>query len=197
MTRILPIGLFFALSLVALTAVAQDAVPENGQTQAEERREAREERRALISAELQDRIVNLTANVTTRLTAVIDRFSNIVARLDSRTAKLKDAGIDTTLAETKLSEAKRLLVEISVRLEGVPSVRNAVVSQAPRESFRAVRTELSLIRDDLREVHALLRETVALLKEAVRSAELGRGVSGAVTEGQTDTENEGETPVTE
>lgn len=151
------------------------------------------QKRTMLETRLQERIINLTANVTVRLLGVIDRFGNIISRLDTRIAKLKAQGVDTEKGEEKLSEAKRLLVETSITLENLQPVQSALTGERPQESFQEIKKDILAVREGLRTVRGLLIESVALLKEAVREAELERGVSEAVTESQ---ENGSEQPET-
>jgi len=118
---------------------------------------------------LQDRVVNLASNVSLRLNAAAGRMSDIIARLETRTATLKGSGIDTTAAEGKLREAKAKLTSLTITLTTTSSVQQAVSGDTPRESWRAIRENLLSVRDGLKETHGLLRETVALLKEASQS----------------------------
>lgn len=184
------------LSFLSLTVAFAQEPETRAAERAENRAAAREERQAMLETRLQERIVNLISNVNVRLTSVIDRFGNIIARLDTRIEKLRTTGVNTESAEAKLSEAKRLLVDTSIALENAPSARTAMGGGTPRESFQAVKKDILAVREGLRGVHVLLTETVALLKESVREAELGRGVSEAVrADAETSTEPANE-PVT-
>lgn len=126
----------------------------------------REEHRAQLERRFQDRIFNLSRNVTNRLNATAARLQNISNRLDARILKLKNAGSDTTLAEAKLTEAKNTLQEAQSSFDALPSVQQALTSDTPRESFKIIRTTFFSIRDSLKRAHALLSETVVLLKNA-------------------------------
>lgn len=147
----------------------------------QERLEQKEERRSALEERVQDRIINLTSNVVARLTGAIDRFEQIINRLDSRIDKLIALEVDTVSADAKLNEAKTTLESLKIQLGNLPSVREAITGDSPREKFATIKTELKSIQNSLQQLHAQLREVVALLKEAVRSAELGRGVSDAVS----------------
>lgn len=175
------IALFVALFvLVPLTRAEGPAVPANVAEQATERQENRELRRSAISRSAQDRIINLSQNVITRLTSATERMNNIVGRLEARIEKLQALGVDTTPAEAKLNEAKNALLAVEDVLSEFGSIETMVRGETPRDSFSQVRTQFIGARDLIKQARSLLIETVALLKEAVRNADLNRGVSDAV-----------------
>lgn len=147
----------------------------------EERAEIHEERRGALESRMQDRVINLASNVTTRLTAALDRMSNIATRLETRINKLTALGVDTGTAQSRLQEARRAIEAGNTKLKNIPSVSTAIRGDSPRESFRAIRVELVAVRDLVRESHRLLVDTVTILKEAVRVRESGNEVSNAVT----------------
>ena len=149
----------------------------------------RETQKTMLTSQRQERIINLASNIKERLDAGITRLANITARLYTRIDKLKKSGIDTSLAETKLNEAKDLINTAGNTLAQMESLRTIVSSDSPREAFATIRTQFLDIRTSLMQAHALLRETVALLKEAVQKAESARGVSSAATDIKSSTNN--------
>lgn len=152
-----------------------------------ERTAAKEERRVALTTRLQERIVNLSENVTKRLTAGTERMDNITLRLETRIEKLKALNVDTAATEAKLTEAKDALEKTKDALADFGSVQVAVGSDTPKTAFAAIRTQFKDAHALLRTTHSLLRETVALLKEAVAASDLGKGVSGAVSNGKATT----------
>lgn len=140
----------------------------------------REARRAALSTAIQDRVINLTANVTKRFEAAIKRLDNIIARLETRIDKLQALGVVVEPAEARLAQAKNSLDAARAALEGLDSVQNAIRGDAPRDAFRTIRAQFMEVLTLIKQTHAYLRETVALLREAVRDADLTKGVSSAV-----------------
>jgi hypothetical protein len=126
----------------------------------------RAERRAQLESRFQDRIFNLSRNISNRLQATVNRFENISNRLDTRIVKLKNSGVDTSSAEAKLGEARNGLDDARSKLGSLPSIQQALTSDTPRESFQKVRTIYVTTRDLLKNTHTLLSETVILLKNA-------------------------------
>ncbi len=144
------------------------------------RAEAREERRGAFESRVQDRVINLASNVTARLTAALDRMSNIAVRIESRIKKLGAQGINTTLAETRLTEAQKAIEDGRTKLKNIPSIETAVRGDTPRESFAIIRTEFVMVRDLVRQSHTLLIDTIAILKEAVRTHASGNVTNIAI-----------------
>ena len=141
----------------------------------------REEHRVQLLQRFQDRIYNLARNISSRLTASINRLQNIADRLDTRIAKEKNMGRDTTLAETKLNEAKQSLNEARSKQGELPSVQRVLTSDTPRESFRTVRENFLATRDLLKKAHAQLTETVLLLKNAPAKQAVDEGGTMSTT----------------
>ena len=140
--------------------------PQNDASSAETPTNIRKEHRVQLLQRFQDRIFNLSRNVSNRLTASVHRLQNIADRLDSRIVKEKNAGTDTTRAEAKLSEARQTLMEAESKQSELPSVQQVLTSDTPRESFTVVRANFLATRDLLKKAHAQLTETVLLLKNA-------------------------------
>ena len=137
----------------------------------EERQELREERGGALSENFQNRIINLTQNVTLRLTSAVNRLDNISNRFESRIIKTKGMGSDTSTAETRLSDARIALMQAKTALNSMDSVRSVITSETPRESFRTIRTQIVFVRDQLTLTHGLLQETLVALKETIQNSE--------------------------
>lgn len=154
---------------------------ERARDNAEARTEARAERREALESRVQDRVINLASNVTARLTTALDRMSHVAARLDTRIDKLSATGVETTLAETRLAEAQKVIEDGRTKLKNISSVDTAVRGDTPRESFAIIRTEFVAVRDLVHQSHTLLIDTLVILKDAVRTHEASKGVSDAVS----------------
>ena len=155
---------------------------QNREDRVQERAVVREERKAALDKRMQDRLVNLSSNIIARLTAATNRMDNIISRLDTRIAKLDADGVDTTLAKTKLEEAKKHQQSATDLLQSLDSVQSAVSGDTPRESFQAIRSQFITIRDDIKQTRGTLKFTVTALKDAVKAAGTGTGASDAVSE---------------
>jgi len=126
--------------------------------------ERRTERKTALDKNIQERIINLTRNVTDRLNAGIYRMENIVVRLESRITKMKAEGYTTETAEGKLREAQSTLRVAKTTLSESRPAQQAVSSDVPREAFREIRAQMQGVQELLRQTQSLLKETVALLR---------------------------------
>lgn len=81
-----------------------------------------------LSGETQARITNLTANMSNRADALIQRLENITLRVESRILKMEAEGHDTTDARTYLKEAQDALIEAKAHVAGVDAKVNAFVT---------------------------------------------------------------------
>lgn len=176
-TLLLSSAFVFAQEPASITGEAPQT---NTQQNEEVRGAAREERRVALETRFQERIVNLSANVTKRITAGTDRMTNITLRIDSRIQKLKAQGVGTGAVEAKFSEAKNALTATHEAIAKFGSAQAAIGSETPKESFSVIRGQFSDARAALKNTHTLLRETIALLKAAVAANEATTGVSDAV-----------------
>lgn len=158
----------------------------NRAVQAEARQEVRAERQSALTKVRQERIINLSANISNRMDAAVERLFTIIGRLEARITKLSDNGVDTATATAALREAAASLSEAKVLLANIDTLVNgATTSEAPYSEWQSVREQYKKIGELIRQSHASLRKTVALLKEAVRANSINNagnsGVSPAVT----------------
>lgn len=182
------LGVCLALvSFVRAQEATADPVPaepaqyEQKADRVEIKTERQDAHKALLSEKAQNRITNLTSNVETRMRAAIERMNNIIGRLESRIEKLNAQGIDTSEAVKSLEFAKTSLENADKTLLPLGTLVNlTITSETPKDSFVAVRNQFGIVKSSIQEAHANLRQSVALLKEAIRSADVGNGVSDAV-----------------
>lgn len=146
-----------------------------------DRVEVRKERRVTLQAKFQERIVNLSSNVIKRLSAGTERMSNIATRLETRIAKEKVLGVDTTNAEAKLAEAKSSIEKTREIITNLQSVQAAMSSDRPRETFIPIRMQFAAARITLMTSHALLRETISILKNAAAMGTLNQSTTTTTT----------------
>ena len=143
----------------------------------EQRTEVRAERQAALSEARQQRVLNLSANVSNRMGAAIDRLFSVIERLEARIDKMKQAGSDTNAAETKLREAAGHIANAQAILSDIDNlVYNATTSEQPLTYWQEVRTTYQEAARLIRAGHQALRETIALLKESAP-----RGVTASST----------------
>lgn len=143
----------------------------------EARTEIRAERQAALSEVRQQRVLNLSANVSNRMDAAVDRLFSVIERLEARIDKMKQVGLDTAAAETKLREAAGHIANAQAILSDIDTlVYNATTSEQPLTYWQEVRTTYQEAARLIRAGHQALRETIALLKESAP-----RGVAASST----------------
>lgn len=168
----------------AIDASRASSATSSAAVRLEAAQERRAEAQAALSIRMQERIVNLAANMSNRMDAAIARLNNIADRMEARaTIVASSSGLDTAdtiesiaLARASLTDAQTLLADID------PLVFDATTSENPREMWIAVRQVYVDARDEIRESHQHLRAALAALKEAV--ANTGNGVSPAVRQNE-------------
>ncbi len=117
-----------------------------------------------LRQQVQERMINLISNIYARLTAGLERMTNIMIRLSTRIEKLKAEGVDTTNAESKLAQANTSLSSARMALESIESAPRAMSGDSPRTKYNTMRVQFLSVRDHLRTTRSQLLEVVAILK---------------------------------
>lgn len=126
---------------------------------------------AVLTKRIQERIINLAANISNRFDGLIARLDNIAGRLQKRIDKQKLEGYDVSAAETSLATARAELTAAKDEMRTIDtSVRQAIGSIDPRGEWRGVRAKFLTTRDHIKAAHAALRETITLLKTSTPGA---------------------------
>lgn len=122
---------------------------------------------AVLTKRIQERIINLAANISNRFDGLIARLENIANRLQVRIDKERSEGYDMSAAETSLSTARSELAAAKAEMRDIDtSVLAAVGSVDPRGEWRGVRVQFLTARDHIKASHTALRETILNLKGA-------------------------------
>jgi hypothetical protein len=161
------------------------------QALSEERQEGRAEMIAEKKAALQEagqkRILNLAANISNRMDAAIARLLTLTERLQTRIAKLEQAGFDAGEAQNQLVVITQILNDAKALLADIDTlVYTATTSEAPRGNWSAVREQYKAAAQLIRQSHQELRLVINQLKMAVpRTGEAAASLSDemAATEG--------------
>ncbi len=131
----------------------------------------------------QQRVLNLSANISNRMEAAIERLFNIISRLEERIIKLKKNGIDTEAAESKLREAAQFLSTARASLVNIDKqVSDATTSTEPISRWEKVRATYQETGKLIRSCHQALRETLSLLKTALVESRVRADSSATTTE---------------
>ncbi len=130
------------------------------------------EHRVALLKNFQDRIINLTQNVTNRLIAGTDRMNSISTRIASRIEKLSSQGIDTAPAVAKLSEAQIAISKTQELIKNTQTTESLMRGENAKTGFAEYRSRFTEARASLQDAHTLLRETVRLIKESAKQKDL-------------------------
>ncbi len=156
--------------IVALTlgsgtvALAQGYVPQN----VKEKNATSTEKRAIV----QNIIKNRFSKMLDRYEATIDREKTIMARLNSRIAKIKASGANTLAAEKLMTDAKTQLDKSVNSLEALRvAINNELIqenasttSQLTKDAVTSMRKAGKDIENALREAHKAMQKTIGVLK---------------------------------
>ena len=130
-------------------------------------------RDAVLTKRIQERIINLAANISNRFDGLIARLDNIAGRLQKRIDKQRSEGYDVSAAETSLAIARTELNSAKEEMRTIDtSVRQAIGSVDPRGEWRGVRVKFLTTRDHIKAAHGALRKTTTLLKTTTPGAPL-------------------------
>jgi chromosome segregation ATPase len=171
-------GTIFAATLItnllilsiAAPALAQE--PATDASQREIRREAtlqdREERQETRRVEAENRIRAHIGAMLRRFNAAIDWLEKISERIESRIAKLKEDGVNTSEAEGYLNEAKTEIAEAKSAVSSLSeAAEEALSAESLREAFQRVRELVQTARESIKDAHAALIKAVRSLKPGI------------------------------
>lgn len=156
-------------TLSASTTEASPITEEQARPRGGDMQEVIERNHSAIAARTQNRIYNLVQNIVHRMSAAVERLTNIATRIDSRADKLAALGanVDAVKAQTgaarqKLDDASRILAS---------DLGSFIKTERPRERFRETRVALQTVKQDLLDAHEALRQALSALKDAARTLE--------------------------
>jgi hypothetical protein len=125
------------------------------------------QRQAALQARSQERIINLTANVSNRIDAIIVRFLNISQRLESRIEKVNANGLNTSEATRHLAEAQAIITEISTTMQGIDTaVAQALSSADVRTNWQTVRATLTSAQNNIERANRTLTACITAIETA-------------------------------
>lgn len=121
--------------------------------------------RTTLNERAQERIVNLAANMSNRIDAVITRMQNIADRIATRIDKLTGADVDTVTATSALASAQLSIDAAREAMVGIDTeVAIAVGAADPRTSWQTVAGTYTEVRDHLKTAHAEIKASVTALQ---------------------------------
>lgn len=120
-----------------------------------------------LSPTQQTRVINLAANITNQLEAVITRLYTISDRLNRRLDTFAEAGIETGVARARLIDAERIIAEAERTLSTIDrDVFAVATSPTPRTTWPLVRAKYARTKKHLITGQAALAEAIALTRSA-------------------------------
>jgi len=126
-----------------------------------------EKSQQILAVTKQERIIKLASNMSYRMDATVDRFYNIISRLEQRAEKMKLAKFDTSKAATEIQKANQTLAEAKSELATIDKlVYGATTSQRPISDWRIVKETYFNISGLLRRAQSELGNGLLLLKTA-------------------------------
>ena len=119
----------------------------------------------LLSKLKQQRIINLSTNISNRLDASVFRHKQISERIDSRLNKLSDLGFDTEEARGLLETIKQKNQETETALKDIDTiVYEAITTTDPKKNWKKVKSIYELSAAKITENQNHLRHLLSLLK---------------------------------
>lgn len=161
------VGASFLVSYVAFAQVEDTATTTETQPSIETTSVINEQSQITLNPRAQERIINLSANMSNRIEAMEERLTRIGARLESRLNKMTAAGNDTQAAAQQLAEANELLSQVRARLTTIDAdVINAVTAESPAARIIELQRSYRTMTNTLRNAHTELIATLVLLKQS-------------------------------
>ncbi|PIQ66829.1 MAG: hypothetical protein COV95_02020 [Candidatus Zambryskibacteria bacterium CG11_big_fil_rev_8_21_14_0_20_40_24] len=148
----------------AATEQAQERRAEQEQ-RAETRQENREIRRTEGRIRAEERIRNFSKSMIRRFESAIAWLEKMTERIETRIAKLKSEGVDTSVSERFVADAKDKIQIAKDKVSDLPTaIEEAMNTDDLRGSFERVRTLVKEAKDAIKEAHADLVKAINNLK---------------------------------
>lgn len=123
--------------------------------------------RKTLSLQMQNRVLNLAANVSNRGDALVLRFENIMKRMESRAAKLEAQGSDMAEVRIKINEANAALIQAKSELGTIDAkIANVVRGENSRDSWETARGTFMAIKTNILEARRSLKEALEAMKRS-------------------------------
>ena len=145
----------------------------------DQRGEVRDARRAQIAEHL--------SMVMHRLVNALERFDQILSRIDSRIEKLQSEGVDVSTALSASASASVSIDAAHVAVaDAEAAIETAAHSETPRDHIEEVRVAVRAAVDAVKAAHEALKETLRAIKALVPGIPAGVGAGAA--KGETNAE---------
>jgi chromosome segregation ATPase len=145
-------------------------------------KDKRENLRERFRKDISERVRKEFEMMTKRFNAAIERLDRLGDRIDSRIAKIKAAGKDTTDAEKSVSDARAKIEQAKLDIAKLPGLINQVLTTSsstasttpPTGQFKEVRNLADTIRQELKDAHKLFNDAI----RKIRGLHVGEDLEG-------------------
>ena len=149
----------------------------SGTPMSDERREKMEARKEEMREKMEERrsemLERMSTQMITKLKAAVERFTKLGDRVDSRIAKMKEKGIDTTTAVANMVVARAKIAAASTAIASAESsiaAAVAAIEETPTgDGIKNVRSSLQVARTAIGEAHKALVAAISSLRANVKS----------------------------
>jgi len=125
-----------------------------------------------------ERVQRAVKHIVERLSATVNRLSDIATRIESRIVKFQEAGYDMSEASRLLEDAKLEIATASEKVATLSSlIEEALSSAAPRERLSDIRAGVADVKEALRTAKGALMEVVVSIR-----TEVSAGTDATITQ---------------
>ena len=143
-----------------------------------------------LTDEQKNRFINLVRNVSSRMEGAITRLEGIIVRIESKMVELEATGVDISQVRPPLSDAKNKLAEAKSQLaQAKADGETSLISDTPRERFKAARLKFSDIKQSIRDAYIFTRQALSELKDAALEAKMNKNGMASVAAASTTPSN--------
>lgn len=150
----------------------RDKLVERASTTRESAQERRDEMKEKMQEKKSEILKRHATNMVRHMRAAIGRISKLADRMDSRIAKMKERGVDTSKPEANIAVARAKIAEASAAVKlAEDAIAGAVAladvnasSTAPSDPGKAVREALNKGKEAVFAAHKALVEAIKSLK---------------------------------
>ena len=136
----------------------------------EEKRAEMQENRAEHKGEITDavkaKIAQRINRAQERMSAMVNRFTKIIDRLDSRINTLTENGVDTTEAIRLVADARTALGDAQSTIDAI-NVDAILAAEDIRSALTEAKTSMKAAKESFRSAHTSLRDAVKSLRANV------------------------------
>lgn len=146
----------------------QEAKTEIQQKKAEIKTSIDQEKEKIRTERIQfvtQQVGHLVDQMVKRFNTAVDRLTKIADRIDSRIAKIKATGKDTSSAEKLVADARAKIEQAKGDIVKIPGlVTDGIATTTPKEKFGSLRSTAETIRKELEGAQSSLTKAVKVLR---------------------------------